>query len=448
MSDTAITTHTNAGYERALLGALLLGTVRAEQLAVEAADFWESRHLALYLALANARAAGVPAEPLAIAGWLAEEGSLAQVGGTTYLADVVAAASSADSAGWYAEKLAELTARRAIITTAAQLDQAAHNPGMDSHQLAAMLQATAAKAGPRTRSKMTDLGDFITIGLGEIELRADAELGLSTGFHDLDKMIPGGLRPGTVVSIAGPTSSGKTTLGLDIMRHMGIRQGAACALFTIEMTKQETFDKILSAESGIPLSSILSGKLTDSDWSNAARVAGYLAQAPISLREGSITVPEIIAESDALRDRWGRLDVVVVDYLQLVNPAVRRGGGTREQEVAEIMRQLKRFALDRRVVVIVMVQCNRGPSQRADKTPLLCDIRESGEVENSSNIVLMLYSESYYDPQTPRAGETDLWVRKNRFGPKDVSVVLAAQLHRSRFVTPYLGVAPSMAGVS
>lgn len=437
-ADRAITTNTNVQYEQALLGAYLAGTARVSDLPPVPEHFWGSRNAALASALLAADAAGVPGEPVALAGWLAAEGQLAGAGGTVGLAEMVAvAAVGLDNARWYAGQLAELAARREIVVEAARIQQTAQGAGVSSAQLAARMSDAARRIGGTGSAEVLDIGDFTATGLAEIDLRTDAPAGWTTGYPDLDRLFPGGWGPGNVVSIAAPTSGGKTTLGLNILDHL-VRQKARSVLFTIEMTTQEVFDKMLSAATGIPYSSILTGALTDDEWARAARWSATLADAPLSVRQGAVGMPEIRSTCAEVARRRGGLDVVVVDYAQLVRTSTR-GNITREQALAEAFRQIKEVAMGDAtgspVLVIVMVQCSRAASLRSEHIPVLSDLRETGEIENTSSVVLMLHTETMYDAKSVRLGETDVWVRKNRFGPRDVKVTMACQWHRSRLVS-------------
>jgi len=422
----------NAAYERALLGSVLIGLIDPREIPDD--SVWTAKHNVLLGRLREARESGVPAEPNALAGWLLDMHHADACGGLGFVGELVGeAASSPDNAAWYAERLAELARRRNLTTCARRMLQASEE-GASSEHLAAMASRAAAVT-LRPSSAMVTLGGFEDIALAEIELRVDRPHGLLTGLPDLDKHLVGGLRPGMLMSIAAPTSMGKTTLGLNIATHMGLQQDAAGIVFTMEMTTQECYDKILSDVSGVWHEKILTGKLTDTDWTRVAKAAADMSQAQLWLHEGPTTVRKIGAAIDSVRNQGGACDFVVLDYAQLIKSEPGQRYGTRQEEVSAIVRAVRELAIEKHVVIIMMVQCSRAPGGRMDKLPLLSDLRESGEFENSSMVVLMLYSEAYYDPKSPKKGVTEIHVKKNRLGPKDGVVEVAAQLHMSRFAS-------------
>lgn len=424
-------THSEA-YERAILGSALIGLIDPREIPDD--SLWTAKHCLLMGHLRTARDAGVPAEPNALAGWLLDMRHADACGGLGYVGGLVGeAASSPDNAAWYAEQLAELARRRNLTTCARRMLQVAEEGG-SSEQLAAMASRAAA-ATMKPSAGMVTLGGFEDIALSEIEMRVDRPHGLLTGLPDLDKQLPGGLRTGACVSIAAPTSMGKTTLGLNISTNMALKQDAAGIVFTMEMTTQECYDKILSDVSGVWHEKILTGKLSDTDWSSVAKAAAEMSQAALWLYEGATTVRKISAAIDSVRNQGGAVDFITVDYVQLVKSEPGQRFGTRENEVSAIMKELRQLAIEKDLVVLVIVQCSRAPHGRLDKRPQLSDLRESGEIENSSTHVFMLYSESYYDPQSPKKGVTEIHVKKSRFGPKDGVVEVAAQLHMSRFAS-------------
>ncbi len=222
-----------------------------------------------------------------------------------------------------------------------------------------------------------------------------------------------------------------STLGLDFARSCSIKHGMASCIFSLEMSKSEITMRLLSAEAKVPLHHMRSGTMSDDDWARMARRMGEVAGAPLFIDDSpNMTMMEIRAKARRLKQRH-ELRLIIVDYLQLMSSPKRVE--SRQQEVSELSRGLKLLAKELEVPVVAMSQLNRGPEQRTDKRPQLSDLRESGAIEQDSDVVVMLYREDMFEKESPRAGEADLIVAKHRNGPTG-SVTVAFQGHYSRFM--------------
>lgn len=224
--------------------------------------------------------------------------------------------------------------------------------------------------------------------------------------------------------------------GLDFARSASVRHGVASAIFSLEMSKVEIVMRLLAAEARVPLHVLRSGQLSDDDWTRLARRMGEISEAPLFIDDTpNMTLMEIRAKARRLRQRHD-LRLLIVDYLQLMTSP--RRVESRQQEVSELSRGLKLLAKEIDCPVVAVAQLNRGPEQRTDKRPQLSDLRESGAIEQDSDVVILLHRDDYYDKESPRAGEADFIVAKHRNGPTD-TVTVAAQLHFSRFVDMAIG---------
>jgi replicative DNA helicase len=227
-----------------------------------------------------------------------------------------------------------------------------------------------------------------------------------------------------------------STVAMDFVRHASVRHGLASAIFSLEMSKVEIVMRVLSAEARVGLHTIRSGQLSDDDWTKLARRMGEISEAPLYIDDSpNMTIMEIRAKARRLRQRHD-LKLLIVDYLQLMTSPKRVE--SRQQEVADLSRGLKLLAKEIDCPVVAVAQLNRGPEQRTDKRPQLSDLRESGSIEQDSDVVILLHRDDYYDKESPRAGEADFVVAKHRNGPTD-TVTVAAQLHYSRFVDMAVG---------
>ena len=222
-----------------------------------------------------------------------------------------------------------------------------------------------------------------------------------------------------------------STLALDFARAAAIRHGIATVLFSLEMGRNEITMRLLSAEARVPLSTMRTGQMNDDDWARLARRMSEVADAPLFIDDSpNMNLMEIRAKCRRLKQR-NDLKFVIIDYLQLMSSPKRVEN--RQQEVSDMSRSLKLLAKELDVPVVALSQLNRGPEQRTDKRPLLSDLRESGSIEQDSDVVILLHREDAYERESPRAGEADLIVAKHRNGPT-ATVTVAFQGHYSRFV--------------
>ncbi|MGH3224274.1 MAG: replicative DNA helicase, partial [Streptosporangiaceae bacterium] len=240
-----------------------------------------------------------------------------------------------------------------------------------------------------------------------------------------------GLHSGQMIVIAARPAIGKSTLALDFARAAAIRNQMPTVLFSLEMGRNEITMRLLSAESRVPLATMRNGQMDDEDWARLARRMGEVADAPLFIDDSpNMSLMEIRAKCRRLKQRHD-LKFVIIDYLQLMSSP--RRVENRQQEVSEMSRSLKLLAKELDVPVVALSQLNRSPEQRSDKKPLLSDLRESGSIEQDSDVVILLHREDFYEKESPRAGEADLIVAKHRNGPT-ATVTVAFQGHYSRFV--------------
>jgi replicative DNA helicase len=226
---------------------------------------------------------------------------------------------------------------------------------------------------------------------------------------------------------------GKSTLGLDIARAASLKYGRTSAFFSLEMSRKELHMRLLSAEGSVALHHIRSGQLDEAAWSRMAKAKARVDAGNLLLDDSpELTAMSIRTKARRLKQR-GKLDLVVIDYLQLLQYGGGRRPESRQQEVSDISRQLKLMAKELEVPVIALSQLNRGPEQRTDKKPQVSDLRESGSLEQDADVVILLHREDQYEKESPRAGEADLIVGKHRNGPTAI-ITTAFQGHYSRFV--------------
>jgi replicative DNA helicase len=284
---------------------------------------------------------------------------------------------------------------------------------------------------PATVSPSRSLADMLPEALDSIEAMGTGGFtGVPTGLAGLDSLT-GGLQPGTLTVIGSGPSVGKSALVLDFCRSAAIRHKLPTVLFSLEMTAAEISMRLLSAEAEVPAHLMRTGQMTDDNWARLSERMAEIESAPLYVSESAALSVNALSDEAArlVADHGVRL--VAVDCLQLIT--TDRRFESREREIAEIAQQLKALALGLKVPVVVAAQLGRGPEQRADKRPLLADLRDPDAIAQAADLVVLLHREDAYERESPRAGEADLIVAKHRRGPT-ATVTVAFQGHFSRFV--------------
>ena len=431
--------------EQSVLGGMLLSKDAIADVVeiLRPGDFYRPAHAAVFDAILDLYGRGEPADPVTVTAALTNAGMINRVGGMSYLHDLVHTVPTAANAAYYARIVAERAVLRRLVEAGTRIVQlgygAANGVGREVADVVDLAQQVVYDVTERRVSEdFQPLREVLQPTLDEIESigsRGGEMTGVPTGFADLDALLHG-LHPGQLIVVAGRPGLGKSAASLDFARHASVRHGLASAIFSLEMSKVEIVMRLLSAEARIPLHVLRSGQLSDDDWTKLARRMGEISEAPLFIDDTpNMTLMEIRAKARRLRQRHD-LRLLVVDYLQLMTSP--RRVESRQQEVSDLSRGLKLLAKEIDCPVIAVAQLNRGPEQRTDKRPQLSDLRESGAIEQDSDIVILLHRDDYYDKESPRAGEADFIVAKHRNGPTD-TVTVAAQLHFSRFVDMAVG---------
>ena len=421
--------------ERSVLGAMLLSKDAiadvVEELRVE--DFYRPDHQTIFGTILDLFTKGQPADMVTVADALTRSGDLNRVGGAPYLHTLSAEVPTAANATYYAQIVHGKAVLRNLVNAGTRIAQWGYSGEGEVEQIADRAQAEVFEATvTRAANDYRPLGEVMPDAIAEIEgiaSRGGEMVGVPTGFVDLDRLT-NGLHPGQLIIVAARPAIGKSTLGLDIARSASIANGLTSALFSLEMSSQEIVTRLLSAEAKIPLHHLRSGAMSDNDWRALSDCSARLHDSPLYIDDSpNMTMAEIRAKCRRLRQR-NELRLVIVDYLQLMTSGKRVE--SRQQEVSEFSRALKLLAKELEVPVVALSQLNRGPEARNDKKPMLSDLRESGSLEQDSDMVVLIHREDAYDRDSSRAGEADLIVAKHRNGPTG-TVPVASQLHYSRF---------------
>ncbi|WP_224389053.1 replicative DNA helicase [Pseudonocardia sp. ICBG1293] len=425
--------------EQAVLGAMMLSPEVVGEVTetVTVRDFYRPAHAAVYQVICGLDASGEPSDPVAVAAELDRRGELGRIGGAASLHTLIAAVPTAANAAYYAEIVAEKATLRRLVESGIRIQQLGHI-GVQSGEISGVID--------RARSTLDgvsavhdDSAGCVAFGSGHAAWLAGldglqagwGEPGLPSGLDDLDE-VTGGWKPGQLIVIAARPGLGKSTLALDMVRAASVRHGKTSVIFSLEMSESEIRDKIIAAEARVRVSDLRTPHALDQVAYERITAAAtrVLAGGELFIDDtATTTVSQIRAKARRVQARHG-LDLIVVDYLQLMSSGSRVEN--RQVEVSDFSRQLKVLAKDFDVPVIALSQLNRGPEQRADKRPVLSDLRESGALEQDADIVILLHRPDAYDHNDPRAGEADLILAKNRGGPTR-TIAVAHQLHYSRF---------------
>jgi replicative DNA helicase len=421
--------------ERAVLGAMMtsqraVGDV--SDLLGDGADFYHPRHQAIYAAIVAVHQDGVVPDPVAVGDRLRQVGAFDRVGGTKTLMDLYAAVSTATNADYYAERIKGIAALRRLGEAGEHLQQLARSgaagPELDEVLDRARARVDSATAGYRDRlhDEGADADDLAAAALERY--RQPVTPGLPSGWHDLDDMLTGGLKPGNFCVVGARPSVGKSLMGINWATHVA-RNNTGALFASLEMHRDEVMDRILADLATVELDHLTRHQLTPEDWGRVEEWAGKLKGVPLRIED----TPHLsLARLRSLaRDRTrkpGGLGLVVADYLQLMRPTDSKAH--REQQVAELSRGLKLLAKELHVPVVAMAQLNRQVEHRSERRPTLSDLRESGSLEQDADVVLLLWD----DPE--RVGERQLVVAKNRQGRiGDVSLGWSPNYARMRSLT-------------
>lgn len=424
--------------EQSVLGGMLLSKDAIADVieVLKGPDFYKPAHETIYAAILDLYARGEPADPITTAAELTKRGELAKVGGPGYVQSLVNTVPTAANAEYYAQIVRDRAVLRRLVQAGTRVTQMGYAADGDVDDIVDAAQAEIfAVTEQRTSEDYLPLAQIMEGTLDEIEAISNhgGEMtGVPTGFTDLDSLT-NGLHPGQMVVIAARPAMGKSTLALDFARACSIKHKLPSVIFSLEMGRNEIAMRLLSAEARVALHHMRSGSMTDEDWNRLARQMAEVNEAPLFIDDSpNLSMMEIRAKCRRLKQR-NDLQLVVVDYLQLMQAGTSRRVESRQQEVSEMSRHLKLLAKELEVPVVALSQLNRGPEQRTDKKPLISDLRESGSIEQDADLVILLHREDAYEKESPRAGEADLIVAKHRNGPT-ATITVAFQGHYSRFV--------------
>jgi replicative DNA helicase len=403
--------------EESVLGAMLMSTDAVNEVMdkLDADDFYVPAHRSIFGAVKLLFNTNQAIDAITVSEELRRQGELEKVGGVAYVTRLLDIVPSASNVDYYANIVEETSQRRHLIRAGSTITDLAMKLDDEIAEVLDRSEQTVLNvAGRKVGDGMQQIGPLFFSTLEELEAlegRGDEVTGLSTGFRDLDKKLTG-LHPANLVIIAARPAMGKSALALNIATNVAM-DGNPVAVFTLEMSREEVASRMLCATARIDSMKVRTGQIGDNAWPRLTDAAGRLYDAPVFVDDSPmVTVTDIRAKCRRLKRKHG-LALVVVDYLQLMQGSNREN---RQQEIAEISRNLKNLARELEVPVMALSQLNRNLESREDKRPRLGDLRESGSLEQDADIVMFIYRDEYYNEQTDKRGIAEVVIAKHRAG--------------------------------
>ncbi len=411
----------NVDAEMSLLGAILIDEEVLADVTehVKPHDFYDKRHAVIYDAIMRLFEKNKPVDLLTLTDELKRKAELEEVGGSAYLTELTNYVPTAAHAESYAEIVAQKAVRRRLIKASADISELGFDEQTTTQELLQQAEAELfAVSDQSLKQDLISLESILTDSfdrLEELHRNKGALRGVRTGYRDLDNMTAGLQRSDLIILAARP-AMGKTTLVTNLAYNVATIAKQPVLFFSLEMSKEQLVDRMLADASGVDSWNIRTGNLSDDDFSKLSEAMGEMAEAPIYIDDTpGLSVLEMRTKARRAAHEQP-LGLIIIDYLQLMQGSGRHDGN-RVQEVSEISRGLKLLARELNVPVIALSQLSRTVESRSPQIPQLADLRESGSIEQDADIVMFIYREAYYNPETERENITDLIIAKHRNGP-------------------------------
>lgn len=407
--------------EQSVLGSLFIDQesvgLAAENLRSE--DFYDPRHKEIFESCMDLYRTGRPVDLVTVKNRLEARGSLETSGGMKYLGQLATAVPSSVYVRDYIRIVREKALYRRFIKLGNNILSASYSTGTPIEELS---ENTEKEVFGILQNRGSE--DFVHIGklvggvfeqVEEMAKNQGVIPGIPTGFIDLDQMLAG-LHNSDLVLVGARPSMGKTAFGLNICQHAAVKEGKTCAIFSLEMSASQVASRLMGSVSRVDMTHMRSGTMTMDDWTKLVDGLGTLAEAPIYIDDtGGITLSELRSKCRKLKIEHG-LDLIMIDYLQLMSGS-GKSSDNRQQEISEISRGLKMLARELNVPVLALSQLSRGLEQRSDHRPMMSDLRESGAIEQDADVIMFIYRDEYYHPDTEEKGVSEIIVAKQRNGP-------------------------------
>ncbi|OGT54485.1 MAG: replicative DNA helicase [Gammaproteobacteria bacterium RIFCSPHIGHO2_12_FULL_42_10] len=409
--------------EQSVLGGLMLDSEAWDRIVdrLKESDFYRQDHQLIFRIMRQLAEHSKPIDVLTVSAMLREMNALDVAGGEVYLFELANNTPSAANIAAYADLVRERAILRQLISAAGSITENAFNPeGRSIVELLDQAERSVfaiSEQGSRGQGPVT-IKDYLAKTMDRIDtlFHSDSSItGVPTGYHDFDNMTSG-LQPSDLVIIAGRPSMGKTTFAMNIAENVAIKNRLPVLIFSMEMAGESIVMRLLSSLCRIDQLRLRTGKLADEDWPRMSSTVSMLSEAPLFIDDTPALSPaEMRARARRLAKEHGKLGLIVVDYLQLMQ--VPGHNENRTAEISEISRSLKTLAKELSVPVLALSQLNRGLEQRADKRPIMSDLRESGALEQDADLIVFIYRDEVYNENSNDKGTAEILIAKQRNGP-------------------------------
>ena len=422
MDSIGNTPPSNVEAEEAILGGILLDPEAMGRVIdlLRPDAFYLNAHRDIYKGALTLHIQGQPTDLMTVTSWLSDHSLLEKIGGTMKLAQLLDRTVSAVNIDRYANLVMDKYMRRQLITAGHEVVDLGYDTTVD---LETVLDKSEQKVFGLTQKRpqqgLVSISDTLVSTFNEIEsLQEEKALpGINCDFYDLDAMTSGFQRSDLVI-VAGRPSMGKTSFALNVAANIAKIHRLPVAIFSLEMSQEQLAQRLLAAEAQVPSNKLRSGRLSQKDMEPLSRAIGVLSELPIFIDDSAtLTVAQMRSQTRRLQaENGGKLGMVLLDYLQLMEGS----GDNRVQELSKITRSLKGLAREINAPVISLSQLSRGVEQRTNKRPMMSDLRESGSIEQDADLILMLYRDSYYNPDSPDRDLAEIIIAKHRNGPTGI----------------------------
>ncbi|WGY67140.1 replicative DNA helicase [Burkholderia cepacia] len=412
--------------EQSVLGGLLLDNAAWDRIAdfLSQGDFYRYDHRIIYEHIGRLIASTRPADVVTVYEAMVTSGKAEDVGGLAYLNALAQNTPSAANIRRYAEIVRDRAVLRRLVSVADEISADAFNPqGKEVRQLLDEAESkvfSIAEEGARGNQGFLEIGPLLTQVVERIDTlyhtaNPSDVTGTPTGFVDLDRMTSG-MHGGELIIVAGRPSMGKTAFSMNIGEYVAVEYGLPVAVFSMEMPGTQLVMRMLGSIGRLDQHRMRTGRLTDEDWPKLTHAVQKMSEAQLFIDEtGGLNPMELRSRARRLARQCGKLGLIIVDYLQLMSGSSQ--GENRATEISEISRSLKSLAKELDVPVIALSQLNRGLEQRPNKRPVMSDLRESGAIEQDADVILFIYRDEVYNPDSPDKGTAEIIIGKQRNGP-------------------------------
>jgi replicative DNA helicase len=414
--------------EQAVLGAILADSECFIKV-IECVDtenfFYKKAHQLIFRAFLALSEKNDNIDVITATQYLKDQNLLEEAGGKSYLSALTDNAPIAANAEYYAKIVKSKNLLRSLISTGNEIVELGYKPEEDLDQLVDKAEQLVFNlAQSKSKESLIHISNLIHRSwemLEEREANKGQLSGLDSGFYDLNTLTSG-LQKSDLIILAARPSMGKTSLSLNIAENVAIQNKKPVAIFSLEMSKEQLVQRLLCSRAEVDSSRVRSGYLHADDWSKLGKALSELGEAPIYIDDSAgVTIMELRGKCRRLKAKYGNLGLILIDYMQLIEG---RNNDTRINQMSEISRGLKLMARELEVPILALSQLSRAVESRQDKRPMLSDLRESGSIEQDADIVMFIYRDDYYNPESEKAGMADLIIAKQRSGPVGVISLL------------------------